>query len=290
MMRTTIFCVVTLFALAGFTTTDAAEIRIEAVQPPVTIIRDSVGYSRPPGSLLHAGEVVRTGNGGKVILWVDGKIRAKLGSNAALTILPADEDEGGLKPIMRLLGGALRLTNIDAEVDAEGTDIVLGQVAVRLSNGDVWSRVNSERVVVLLIEGSTSVAFPGKESFTMTEPMSFATLSRSEGELPLRKLPIEIIADYARETELDAGGGVANSEGVWVINLLSAQDREYVERRAGILGAQGFPAEVVDVTIDGQAWHRLIMRGFVSREDAEFIMQAIDGHYEINSPWLQQVN
>ncbi len=124
----------------------------------------------------------------------------------------------------------------------------------------------------------------------MTEPISIANFSRSEGELPLRKLPIEIIANYARETELDAGGGVANSEGVWVINLLSAQDREYVERRAGILGAQGFPAEVVEVTIDGQPWHRLIMRGFVSREDAEFIMQAIDGHYEINSPWLQQVN
>ena len=274
--------------LTGFSAGIKAEIRIEALQPPVTIIRDQVGYSRPPGSLVRPGELIRTGNGGKAVLWIDGKIRAKLGSNASLLVLSGEEDEGGLKPVLRSIGGALRLTTLEPQ--AEGIDIVIGQVATRLADGDVWSRVNPERDVVLLIEGTVDLAHPGKESFALTTPLSFATLNRNEGELPVRMMNIETLAEYAQETELDQGGGVANSSGQWVINLLSAQDRDYVEKRAGILGAQGFPAEVVDVTIDGKPWHRLIMRGFISREDADFIMQAIDGHYEINSPWLQKIN
>lgn len=287
MYRTAILIIVILLN-AGFAVSAQAEIRIEALQPPVTIVRDNVGYSRPPGSLLNAGELIQTGVGGKVVLWVDGKIRAKIGSNATVLILSGDEDEGGLKPLIRSIGGASRFSTLEPQ--PAGVDIVIGQVAIRLSESDVWSRVTQERDVVLLIEGQVGLAHPGKSSFELKEPMSFATLSRNEGELPVRMLPIETVAEYAKETELDPGGGVVNSSGLWIINLLSAQDREYVEKRAGILGAQGFPAETIDVTIDGAQWHRLIMRGFASAEDAQFIMGFIDGHYDINSPWLQKVN
>jgi cell division protein FtsN len=73
--------------------------------------------------------------------------------------------------------------------------------------------------------------------------------------------------------------------GPWTLIIESfASDRD-AERRLATLEKSGMPAEIRQVEIDGQVWHRVVVAGYDSQEAAKTVAADLRTR-KIGSPWV----
>ncbi|MCG8432950.1 MAG: FecR domain-containing protein, partial [Gammaproteobacteria bacterium] len=264
-----------------------------AVQVPAWIERAGRIVPIRPGSLLLSNDVIRTGPGGRVHVDLPEGSRVKLGEQAELNLAQAEnqtDDQGSFfRGVLNVLKGAFRFTTLAIGRDRRrSVDVSIGVLTAGIRGTDIWGRSKDDEDLLILIEGEIELGGPGREPFILSEPLNYVTTPKAGPLSELMQMPLDDLAAYARETELDPGGGVLTPEGAWSVVLMSVQNRANGESVLEQLQNAGYPVELIQTDIAGVPWYRLSLRGFLNYEDARHFVESISTQYGIETPWIKQ--
>lgn len=249
-------------------------VKVNAMNYPARVIRNHQTLALTPGYQLRAGDLIRTGKRGRVLLQLADGSTIKLGESARFLIESADmndvQGESYLESTFQVLRGAFRFTSSffgNASV-GHRLNVKIGAITAGVHDTDIWGRSNLEQDLVVLIEGAITVDADGEPTVNLERALSFYVKPRGEAPLPLDQVDPDQLQRWANETELDGALGIAAQDGEWSVVLVSLTDMKNVDRALKDFHEKGFAARRKSVIRDGKTLHRLLLPGFVSIQDA----------------------
>lgn len=255
---------------------------VEAVQSPAWL--DRAGRSEPlaPGAALRDGDTLRTGGGARLTLRLAEGSTVKLGENAGLAIHSRSErPERSLKAAMEVLKGAFRFTTQVVQKLRGERDVAIrvGTATVGIRGTDVWGRSADDRDLVCLIEGRVEIdhAALGGRPVTMAEAGTFFVAPRGAAPLPVGPVDPRQLAQWARETEIEAADGALRRGGRWTVLIGAPAEAESEALMRHDLARQaGFAVRIRPLRQDGGAWlYQVSLPGAASEKDAEALAARI---------------
>lgn len=267
--------------------------KVEALQMPAWLERNGELRAIEPGIELQTGDMLITGGNARLLLRLDEGSLIKLGENAKLdfnSLLPADEEQGFFEAVIKVVKGAFRFsTTALGENRRRQVEIRIGSITAGIRGTDIWGSSYSEKDILCLIEGEITAKRRGEPEFEMRDALSFYTVPRNKPAPPVAPVGQATLASWAAQTELQAGQGVLNIDGRWLVNLISMANRSSLQPILTSLTAAGYAAEIEHATVKGKRWYRLRIKGFKSRSDASFFASSIKGKYGISSSWIIRI-
>ena len=247
---------------------DAQPVRVDAVQSPAWLERDSRSVPLAAGTALQPRDRLLTGANGRVQLQLAEGSAVKLGANARFVIERA-EDRGLFRATLAVIAGAFRFTTAALGRGDRDVAIKVKHVTVGIRGTDVWGKATDERDFVVLIEGRATVGTAGEPRVTLATPLQVYEKPR---EQPSRLLAIDQaqLDALAAETEI-AHGGAARGE--WRIVVARAANRDSARELQRRLRGAGFPADI-DM-IEG-AFH-VVVANLASESQARSVMANMRG-------------
>lgn len=286
---------VLLLAVAGIS--QATEVvRVNSMNYPAWLVRDHQTLPLQPGAELRGEDLVRTGDGGRVLIQMADGSSVKLGESARFVVQTAamrdDQGESFLESTFQVLRGAFRFTSgfFGNTNTGHRVSVRIGAITAGVRGTDIWGRSNLEQDLVCLIEGAIAVDSPGEETVNMSDPLSFYVKPKGASPLPVEPVNAEKLAGWARETELETGHGIAAFDGQWKLVLISLGNANRVEPVLQEFHARGFAAKRMTVELDGLTLHRLVLPGFISLEAARNARSVVEAQLGIGDAWALQAN
>ena len=291
MQRLTLLLLAISLNLVTATLHAADVIRVNSMNYPAWLVREHQTTALSPGEELRPSDLVRTGEGGRLLLEMADGSAVKLGESARFLIEDAemreDADGGILDSTFQVLRGAFRFTssffrNAPAR---HRVDVNIGVITAGVRGTDIWGRSNPEHDLVCLIEGAIAVDSPGVEQVEMSDPLSFYVKPKNQTPLPVGPVDTEKLKDWAQQTELDAGRGIATSDGQWKLVLMSLSNNSGAEEVMREFRTQGFAVEGISVDHQGRSLQRIVLPGFVSRDAARNARLTVEAQLGISDAW-----
>lgn len=254
------------------TVVPAAPATVSAVNMPAWIERNSQSRPLLPGQLLQSGDVLRTGQGGRVLLSLPEGSQIKLGEAAVFRLDKLGTEDGRRSPFtaaVDVLKGAFRFTTaLVAKARQREIDVRVATITAGIRGTDLWGKADEERDLVCLLEGRIAVSHEGDGGLQeMNEPLSFFVAPKGKAALPLAKVEQEKVdKDWAPQTELQAGKGVSQAGGKWRLVVASAADQDETLRWYDSLRTAGYAAKVKPVGAHG---YRVSLEQLASEADAQ---------------------
>lgn len=222
---------------------------VEGVQMPAWLER-SEGGAPPrrvplvPGMQLRAGDQVISGGGSRVAIKLAEGSLVKLGENGMLKLTELNATRELFKAALGVLRGAFRFTtDVAAKGRPREVSIGVANVVAGIRGTDLWGRSRDNTEIVCLIEGRVEVAAPGEAAITLDKPFQF--YRREQGAArPLGFVEPKQMAEWARDTEIEAGNGAARRGGRWSALLASTEDQNAALAVRDRLREAGYPAEM----------------------------------------------
>ena len=267
-------------------------VQVHSMNYPAWLVRGDETRALSPDTRLENGDLIRTGDGGRMLLKLADGSAVKLGEAAEFRIesveLRDDADLNLLDVTFDVLKGAFRLTSaFFNQVSARHqVDVRIGAITAGIRGTDIWGRSNSEQDLVCLIEGTIQVEIPEQPTLKMNDPLSFFVKPRGELPYPVAPVDPEKLQQWATETELDESNGIAGFDGEWALVLQSFSRSQLAETKLRELRQQGYAAELIEVDIDGQIFSRLILPRFVSSDAARNARNLAAARLSINDAWV----
>ncbi|MGB5715925.1 MAG: SPOR domain-containing protein [Gammaproteobacteria bacterium] len=106
-------------------------------------------------------------------------------------------------------------------------------------------------------------------------------VAQSESPAGIAEDPVEL------EVALPQSGKVPVT-GEWMVNVVSSEHLEPVEKLMSKLHERKIPAEIQEVMIGGKLRYRLRIPGFTSREEAREYARLLDGDLGLKDPWISE--
>lgn len=253
---------------------------VEGVQMPAWVERGPAArVPLAPGMQLQAGEQVRTGAHSRVLLRMSEGSLVKLGEKGVLKIDELRPDEGGVfKAALHVLEGAFRFTT-DALMKnrRRAVNITVATVTTGIRGTDLWGKSDlGDRQVVCLIEGKIEVAAPGEAPVVMDQPRQF--YQRSQGKTaPVGFVDPKQLAQWALETEIDAGQGAARRSGRWKLTLASVETQEAALKVYDGLRAAGYAAKIHPVKAADKLAYEVRIASLPSKAEAAALGSQLKG-------------
>ena len=154
---------------------------------------------------------------------------------------------------------------------------------------DVWGKTEEERDFVVLLEGKISIERDG-QSYELDERLSLFMAPRGQPVEPIGPVDSDDLAEWAQETEPQPEGGVVSGDGQFVLNLASFTDEAAAAQLSAGLATAGYAAAIEPATVNDQAWHRIVISGYDSVTDAEFVAESLREQFNLQSPWTSKSN
>ncbi len=280
---------VALFSTLLLSTGLAAPASVSAVNLPAWIERGSTVRPLMPGQTLEAGDVLRTGKGGRILLTLPEGSQIKLGEQAVFRADNLNVSDGRKSPFsaaVQVLQGAFRFTTGALyKLRQREVDIKVATITAGIRGTDIWGKSDNEKDLVCLLEGSISVAHEGEQGFqTMDSPLDFYVAPKGKPALPIAKVDInKVINEWAPQTEPQAGQGLMSATGKWRLVLVQSDTQEQVLGWYDRLRAAGYPARVRPMA-DGK--YRVSVEQLASAADAKALGERLKA--ELGVP-VQQV-
>jgi hypothetical protein len=282
LLSTAVLVPATVFAQAGG--------MVEAIQMPAWYDRDGSSYPLKPGIELFSGDVIRTGKNARALVRMSEGSLVKLGEDAKLnitTLSPPKQEEGIFAALMRVTRGAFRFTTTEIGKNRKrNVDVKIGHVTVGIRGTDIWGRSQTEEDLFCLIEGNVNVERDGEAGFVMQDPLTFIIAAQGMPTSAATPVDTDELGRWAAETEMLVGQGILTATGEWAVNMMSLQHSASAESLKQQLHQAGFAADIEAVEINGQAWMRVRINGFASRQDATSFAGVINNQYGIQHPWV----
>lgn len=106
-------------------------------------------------------------------------------------------------------------------------------------------------------------------------------VAQSESPAGVAEDPVELDAASPQSGKLPVTGE-------WVVNVVSSEHLEPVEKLMSKLHKRKIPAEIQEVMIGGKLRYRLRIPGFTSREEAREYARLLDGDLGLKDPWISE--
>ncbi|MCB1746526.1 MAG: FecR domain-containing protein [Gammaproteobacteria bacterium] len=242
---------------------------IRLVQAPAWLERGGLRHALAPGRALHNGDRIVTGSGARVVLGLAEGSVVKLGADATLAlddvVVPATQD-GLFSGFLDVVRGAFRFTTTVVgrrrAIDARVRSATIG-----IRGTDVWGKSEAARDFVVLLEGAITIERDGRE-YALDEALSLFMAPRGAAALPIAPVDADDLAGWAAETEPQAGQGIVDPDGPFVLHLASFAAAADATRLATALDAAGYASETSRMSRAGSVEHRVSIGGYASQADA----------------------
>ena len=258
---------------------------VDGVQMPAWVELGGSRMPLTPGMALRAGDEVHAGGGSRVVIRLAEGSVVKLGENGRLRFTELSPGKELFKAALSVLEGAFRFTtDLVAKDRRREVSFRVATVTVGIRGTDLWGRSRPGNEIVCLIEGGVEVAADGEPPLTMDKPLQF--YRRVQGATqPVGVVQAQQLAQWQRETDIEAGKGGARVGGRFGVRLATLDDQrtalEYYDR----LRNAGYPAEIQPTR---EGLYHVGVRQLASREDAEALAESLRGKHGITEPLVTQ--
>jgi len=243
---------------------------VSAVQMPGWLSRGEQTMPLAPGMEVKNGDVLKTGEGARAYLkFADGST-VKLGESARMAFYARSLNPGRLfRGALDVATGAFRFTS-DLLRRVQGRDVTIrvGTATIGVRGTDVWGRSNDQDDIVCLIEGKVEVKHAG-DTVALDQPLSFFVAPKGQPAKPVAAVDSAQLAIWAKQTDIQPGGGAASADGRWHLLLgryaSQAEALEVYDRaREG-----GYPARIKLTSAESGGWnYEVRLAGFPSADGA----------------------
>jgi hypothetical protein len=262
---------------------------VEGVQMPAWLERSEGGAParRIPlaaGMALKGGDQLYTGAGSRLVVKLSEGSLLKLGENASLRIAELQPSEDLFKAVMSVLEGAFRFTT-DKVIQKRRRDINIhvSQLTAGIRGTDLWGRSREDNQIVCLIEGAIEVGAPGEQLVALDKPLQF--YQREKGQTrPVGFVEPKQLAEWAKETEIEAGKGASRRGGKWQVVLGSADNSGSALTLYDQLRAAGYAAEILPTKEGEQLVYLVRIRNLPSRAEARALAAQLRGKHGVAEP------
>jgi hypothetical protein len=273
-------------ALAALEAVAAPAAIVEGVQMPAWVERAGARAPVTAGMELHAGDELRTGAGSRMLVKLADGSLVKLGENGSLTfaaIAPAPR-AGVFRAALNVLEGAFRFTTeVAARQRRRDVTIKIATVTAGIRGTDLWGRSRAERQIVCLIEGKIEVGAEGEAAQTMDQPLQF--YQRDKGKTaPIGFVDPKQLAEWAKETEIEAGRGAARRGGKWKVELVRAGAQDAALRVYDQVRLAGYAAEIRPEKEADKYVYSVRIANLPSNAEAEALAARLKGRYGVAAP------
>lgn len=250
---------------------------VDGVQMPAWLERAGRRQPLVPGMELRAGDRITTGDGSRVLMKLAEGSLVKLGENGTLRIAEIQPGKDLFRAALELLSGAFRFTtDVVSRGRKREVSVAVERVTIGIRGTDFWGRSRAERQIVCLIDGVIQVSAPGEAPVTMNQPRQF--YQRDKGRtLPVGQVEAAQLQQWAQETEIAPGRGVARAGGRFSAELFRS-DREDAAR--GVLGRLQDAGYAAEMTRRKEIFVVRI-RQLESRDDAQALAARLRGRFGI---------
>jgi hypothetical protein len=262
---------------------------IEGVQMPAWIERNEGGVAprripASPGMALKAGDTLSTGPGSRLLVKLGEGSLVKLGENGSLQLKELEPSDSLFKAALGVLEGAFRFTTAAvAKNRRRDINISVATVTAGIRGTDLWGKSAPDRQIVCLIEGKVEVGAPGEAAVEMDQPRQF--YQRDKGiAAPVGIVEEAQLAEWARETEIEAGKGAARRGGKWKVELLSTDSQNAALGVYEQVRAAGYAAEIFPVLKAEKRIYIVRIRNLPSRKEAAALAGQLRGKHGVADP------
>lgn len=267
-----ILCALFCVSLLLFPTLSQANTRatVEAVQSPAWLQRDGRRLPLATGAKLQDGDEVVTGVDSRVHIRLADSSLVKLGENANFSLRGMGQAEGIFRAALQVLQGAFRFTTDTIQRSRIRREVTVrfGTVTAGVRGTDLWGRNFGEREVVVLIEGQITVTRDGETPVLMEKPLTYYEAPRV-GDASVQPIPLDLLQEYAAETELQPGRGALFPGGRWRLVAAAFSNQDSALNLYDSLRRDGYPATIYPQPADTDHVYHVRLSGFASRDEAE---------------------
>jgi len=251
--------------------------KVEGLQAPAWVQWEDATLPVMVGMELKPGDRLVTGKSARLLLRLAEGSYVKLGENASFTVAswsPPPQKRDVFKGFLKVLRGAFRFTTTAlSKRHRRAIDVQVASAVAGIRGTDIWGKASPTRDIVLLIEGKVTVTRGEDEPVVLDEPLTFYEAPKYKPALPVAKVDPEQLKVWAAETEMTPGQGILRSDGRWVVSLASVRDLSTITDLLEMLNRDGYPVQTEKVNLDGETWHRLVIKGVSSRREAEGLIE-----------------
>ena len=281
LLRQTILAIALLASVPAFAQVAAT---IEGVQMPAWVERGGRRVPILPGMELRAGDQLITGAGSRALVkMADGSL-VKLGENGQLGFQELNPAADVFRAALNVLEGAFRFTtDLVAKSRRREVSIRAAQVTAGIRGTDLWGRSRANNEIVCLIEGNIEVGAAGEQPITMNQPLQF--YRRIEGKTqPVGTVSSEQLTQWAAETEMQPGKGVARVGGRFSLILGQFDEQNGALGLYDNVGGAGYPAQIRPVKEGEKITYYVVIRNLPSRAEANAVANQLRGKYGVAEP------
>lgn len=265
---------------------------VHAVQAPAWIERGGAIVALRAGAPLLAGDVIRTGPGGRVQVDLPEGSRVKLGEEVnfqAERLQGRSDERGGIfDAAFNVLKGAFRFTTGLAGAERRrDVSFRVGAVTAGIRGTDIWGKSMDDGTdLVLLIEGTVELSMESHATMNMQQPLQGVMMMPSGDMQMIEGMAMEDLQRYAAETEMNDDRAMMMDSGEWQLVVMSLRAQHVAERVAQSLVQAGFPASVQRANPGSGEWHRVVLSNLASVKDARMQGDILQGRFGIHGYWV----
>ena len=282
-----------LALLAGIAPAALAEVSIRSMNFPAWVERGELRVPVAPGDSLQVGDILQTGDNGRVWLQVKGGQVIKLGQASRIALERADYrgegDDAVFVAGFNLLNGVFRYTSrffILQRAARLEVDFRIGSSTIELDSADVYARAGNNEGQVLLLDGRIAITSPGQPAVILDEPLSHFNTAKKNSAGSIERLDAAIVESLSAETDLDASLGVAKTTGLKVLVLRSFANPSRADAEVARLQQSGYAARARAVEINGAPYTRVQLEGLESRAAAANLRRWLIDTGLIEDAWI----
>jgi len=273
---TSILCAAQAFAQAAAV--------VDSVQMPAWVERAGKRSPLVPGMEMRAGDQVYTGQGSKLLIKLAEGSIVKLGENGTLRFAEINRTQELFKAALGVLQGAFRFTTqLVGQGRKREIDIKVAQVTAGIRGTDLWGRGRKDNEVVCLIEGSIEVGAEGEAPVKLDQPLQFYRRVDAKAQ-PVGTIDAKQLGEWAKETEIDDGKGVARAGGRFSLMLATADDQNGALALYDQLRDAGYPAEILPRKDADKVYYIVRIRQLPTRAEAQAVGNQLKGRFGITDP------
>ncbi len=282
-MKKIFFTLLLLVATPGY-----SSVVVDKVIYPAWLENYHHKFILKPGMRLDALDKIQTGEGGRVLLKMDDQSDVQVGSSSKIAIQKLQVIPGKqVNSVIDVLKGAFRyITNkVNKTSWNRSIQFNIGAITVGIRGTDIWGRSNEQQDLLCLIEGKVQVDAE-KDSFVMDQPLDYYVKPKDK---PAKrdKVDQKKLAKWSDETQIKKGSGAVSANGRWSIVFASYINKASALSLLNKLTTQGYFAELVEIaTNSNKKLYRVVIQGFVDKEDAITIRSRLQSKGDYKDAWL----
>ena len=257
---------------------------VEGVQMPAWVERDGRRLPAAVGFELKAGDQLRTGAGSRLLLKLAEGSLVKLGENGTLKLDELASGRDLFKGAMSVLEGAFRFTTqLVAKKRRRDINIHVSQVTAGIRGTDLWGRSRDDNQIVCLIEGAIQVGALDEKPVVMDKPLQFYQRTKGQTQ-PVSFVDAKQLAEWAKETEIEAGKGAARRGGGWKVVLATVEDQNAALEVYDRVREAGYAAEIRPSKEAEKRTYAVRIAGLPSKAEAEALAAQLRGRNGVAEP------